>query len=113
MTGWVNKGSYADLSQLAENSIWPTSQAGGNMQSSGRQAMTAPGSPPVDPVPDRTEQGDPGISLGAEMPTGTDGKPQASGQASYTPAPVKWMPTTVPRVIRGKPVNVPGAQVMS
>lgn len=111
MAGWVNKGSYADLSSLAENSAWPTSQAAGNMTSSARNAMTAPGSPPVDPVPDRTEQSDPSVALGTPMPTGTSGKPQARGQSSYTPGPVAWKATTVPQVIRSEPVNVPGAEV--
>lgn len=100
-----------DLSQLAENSMWATSQAGGNMQSSSRQAMTAPGAPPVDPVPDRSEQGDPVIELGTPMKTGTSGKPPASGLTSYTPGPAKWSPTTVPQVVRSKPPVVPGAEV--
>jgi len=73
--------------------------------------MTAPGSPPVDPVPDRESQGDPTVKLGDPMPTGTSGKPQASGQAHYTPTAAQWVPTTIPQVIRGKPVNVPGAEV--
>jgi hypothetical protein len=40
----------------------PTSQAGGNMMSSSRQAMTAPGSPPVDPLPPSKDQGDPKVT---------------------------------------------------
>lgn len=111
MAGWVNKGSYEDLSSLARDSAWPTSQAAGNMTSSSRKAMTAPGSAPVDPVPDRTEQGDPSIDLGTPMKTGTSGKPQPRGQSSYTPAPVAWKPTTVPAVVREKPANVPSAEV--
>lgn len=110
---WENKGSYQDMSDLASDSIWPSSQAAGNMTSSSRQAMTAPGSAPVDPVPDRNRQGDPSIPLGSEMATGTSGKPQASGQASAAPANrrVRWGSTTVPKVVRGKPVNVPSAEV--
>lgn len=80
---WVNNGSYQDLSgmPLARSSLWPTSQAGGNMTSSSQDAMTAPGSEPVDPLPDRAEQGDPAVRLPPPVPPGTSGKPQASGQA--------------------------------
>jgi hypothetical protein len=39
----------------------PTSQAGGNMMSSNKLAHTAPGSPPVDPLPPTSDQGDPKI----------------------------------------------------
>jgi hypothetical protein len=99
-TAWVSTGSCADLSGLAEDSMWCTSQAGGNMQSSAKLAMTAPGSEPVDPVPDRSQQGDPHVDLGTPMATGTDGKPQARMQESYTPSPVRWGPVTVPEVIR-------------
>lgn len=110
---WENKGSYQDLSRLADDSMWPSSQAAGNMTSSSREAMTAPGSSPVDPVPDRNQQGDPTIRLGAEMPTGTSGKPQASGQVSAARAPRRagWGAVTVPQVVRSKPVNVPTAEV--
>jgi hypothetical protein len=100
-----------DLSPLAKDSMWASSQAGGNMTSTNRQAMTAPGSPPVDPLIDRASQGDPTVQLGEQMKTGTSGKPQASGQASFTPTPVRWGPTTVPKVVRGKTVNAPGAEV--
>jgi hypothetical protein len=100
-----------DLSKLAEDSMWPTSQAGGNMTSNNRGAMTAPGSPPVDPLIDRAKQGDPTVKLGAQMKTGTSGKPQASEQAHYAPQQARWVPTTIPQVIRSKPVNVPGAEV--
>jgi hypothetical protein len=100
-----------DLSRLAKDSLTISSMAGGNMSSSNREAMTAPGSPPVDPVQPAAKQGDPTVKLGAQMPAGTSGKPQASGQASYAPEPVKWGPVTVPQVIRAKPVNAPGAQV--
>lgn len=108
---WRNNGSYRDLSSLAEDSLWPTSQAGGNMQSSARLAMTAPGSDPVDPLHDRAQQGDPTIPLGGRMPPGEDGKDQASGQATYRPARPGWGRTTVPDVVRHKPVNTPSAEV--
>lgn len=100
-----------DLSRLAKDSMWPSSMAGGNMQSSNRNAYTAPGSAPVDPIPDRTEQGDPNIDLGSPMKTGTSGKPQASGQASYTPNPVRWGATSAPKVVRAPVANVPSAEV--
>jgi hypothetical protein len=91
--------------------MWSSSQAAGNTTSSSREAMTAPGSPPVDPMPGQAEQSDPTVKLGAQMPVATSGKPQASRQSSYTPGPVEWGPVTVPQVVRGKPVNVPGAEV--
>ena len=76
-----------DLSSLAAGSLAPTSQAGGNMMSSNAQAMTAPGSEPVDPLPDRTKQGNPSLDVGAKQPVGTaqDRRPQ-----SYTPTPAAW-----------------------
>ncbi len=100
-----------DLSSLAKDSLTTSSQAGGNMTSSNGIAQTAPGSPPVDPLIDRQSQGDPTIRLGEKMAVGTSGKPQASEQPAYTPSPVRWGPTTTPRVVRGKTVNVPGAEV--
>jgi hypothetical protein len=100
-----------DLSKLAKDSPWSSSQAAGNMTSSNREAMTAPGSPPVDPVQPASDQGDPTVKLGAQMPVGTSGKPQASGQTSFTPTPVRWGPVTTPDVVRSGPVNVPGAEV--
>lgn len=51
-----------DLSDLAVNSITATSQAAGNMTSSNATAMTAPGTEPVDPLPDRDHQGDPHLT---------------------------------------------------
>lgn len=47
------------------SALVPTSQAGGNMQSSSEQAATAPGSEPVDPLPDRASQGDPHVEATA------------------------------------------------
>jgi hypothetical protein len=95
---WVNKGSCADLSELADDSMWPSSMAGGNMQSSNKLAMTAPGSEPVDPVPDRSEQGDPHVALASPMPPATDGKPKA--RTDHTPAPrPSWGPTTRPKTV--------------
>lgn len=98
---WQNSGSYEDLSAmpLAKTSMWPTSQAAGNMTSSSENAMTAPGSDPVDPLPDRSEQGDPAVKLGAEIPPGTDGKPKA-GTAAPGYSPPAWKRAGRPRVVR-------------
>jgi len=100
-----------DLSPLAKDSLTTSSMAGGNMTSSNKFAHTAPGSPPVDDLVDRAVQSDPTVKLGARMPVGTSGKPQASGQPAYTPTPARWGPTTTPQVVRSKPVNVPGAEI--
>jgi hypothetical protein len=51
-----------DLSRLAVNSITASSMAAGNMTSSNATAMTAPGTEPVDPLPDREQQGDPHLT---------------------------------------------------
>lgn len=90
-----------DLSPLARESIWVTSQAGGNRQSSNELAQTAPGSSPVDPeVPSRS-QSDPHVDIGAMLPVGTDGKPQASGQSgAWRPGAPAWGPVTQPDVLR-------------
>jgi hypothetical protein len=73
-----------DLSHLAANSMTVTSQAGGNMQSSNEQAMTAPGSDPVDPLPDRTKQGNPTLQV--------TNKPRSvlTHGVAYSPAAVTW-----------------------
>ena len=91
-----------DLSGLAKNSMWVTSQAGGNMTSSSAEAFTAPGSEPVDPVPDRDKQGDPHVDLAEPMPPATSGKPQAASQVSarWSPGAPAWGPVTVPDVVR-------------
>jgi hypothetical protein len=81
-----------DLSNLAKDSMWVTSQAGGNMTSSNEKAMTAPGSPPVDPLPDRAKQDDPTVDLGKQTRPGDDGKPQAKGEDWSPPGPPKWGP---------------------
>jgi hypothetical protein len=104
---WVNSGSYRDLSDLLApdpvTALAPTSQAGGNMMSSNRFAMTAPGSQPVDPLPPSADQGDPAVQASntRPIPPATSGKPQASGQSGAPdPAPPAWAKTTVPAVIR-------------
>lgn len=89
-----------DLSALAKNSMWPTSQAGGNMVSDNDEAMTAPGSQPVDKLTDRAVQSDPVVEVGPPQPPGTDGKPQARGQNWSPPGPPRWKPATAPDVVR-------------
>jgi hypothetical protein len=89
-----------DLSQLAQDSMWPTSQAAGNMTSSNDQAMTAPGSLPVTPLPDRQHQDDPNVSMsGPPVPVCYSGKPQARAGASPARR-AAWTKTTTPDVER-------------
>jgi hypothetical protein len=78
-----------DLSAMAKSGPWVTSQAGGNMMSSNEQAMTGPGSPPADPLPDRNHQGDPAVTL--------TGKPRAVLEhgSAYSPSPVAWKDTII------------------
>ncbi len=79
-----------DLSALARNGPWVTSQAGGNMISSNEQAMTGPGSEPVDPLPDRDRQGDPHVTYTGDVPVGTA---PARRPAPFNPAAVTWKET--------------------
>lgn len=76
-----------DLSHLAAASLAVTSQAAGNMMSSNEQAMTAPGSEPVDPLPDRSKQGDPTLDVTS--------KPISvlTHESGYAPSPVAWKDT--------------------
>ena len=90
-----------DLSSLADNSITATSQAAGNMTSSNRQAMSAPGTQPVTPLPPARDQDSPDLTMTAEIPPGTSGKPQASKQAGEpNPPHPAWGKTTTPEVVR-------------
>lgn len=83
-----------DLSALAEDSMWVTSQAGGNMISSNEGACTAPGSQPVDKLTDRAVQSDPHVELPPVTAPGANGRPQASKQQDTTPAPRPAWKTT-------------------
>lgn len=74
-----------DLSSLATDSMWVTSQAGGNMTSSNEKAMTGPGSEPVDPLPDRDRQGDPALDIGTSKPPSVN-----TAGGGYTPSSVTW-----------------------
>ena len=77
----------ADLSRLAEGSLAVSAMSGGNTVSSNAAAMTAPGSPPVDRMPNQAELADPSLELTAKpvsvLVSGT----------GYTPAPVTWKET--------------------
>ena len=79
-----------DLSGQARFGPWVTSQAAGNMVSSNERAMTAPGSQPVDPLPDREHQGDPEVQTTDNVPVGT---PQAREAHPYIPGAVIWRGT--------------------
>lgn len=79
-----------DLSDLAKDSMWITSQEGGNMVHDNTGAWSAPGSEPVTPMPPAERQPDPAVTFsGDELPVGT---PPRRGEQSYTPSPVKWGP---------------------
>lgn len=79
-----------DLSHLAANGPWVTSQAGGNMVSSNDQAMTGPGSEPVDPLPDREHQGEPKVTFTQSVPLGTI---PGRGPEPFHPTSVTWKDT--------------------
>lgn len=93
-----------DLSRLLPGdpvtALAPTSQAGGNMMSSNRQAMTAPGSDPTDPLPPAKDQGDPKIGS-IKLPKGPPGpwqtRPKDDGAPDsgehYSPPPPAWKKT--------------------
>jgi hypothetical protein len=87
-----------DLSGLAKDSMWVTSQAGGNMVSSNDGAHTAPGSQPVDKLTDRDVQSDPHVELPPPTPPGTDGKPKAHTWTK--PGPPAWTPVSHPDPVR-------------
>lgn len=107
MTSWTNNGSYQDLSDLSLGlkSLAPTSQAGGNMLAgTNAEAMTAPGSQPVDNLNDHVQQAheDPTVEVSnSDKPLnpGDDGKPKARGEGYTAHAPA-WGKTTVPKVTR-------------
>jgi hypothetical protein len=97
-----------DLSSLLPgdpvSALTPTSQEGGNMRASNEEAMTAPGSQPVDVMHPAGDYfgNDPAITAtnkGA-IPPGTDGKPQASSQRWTGPGTAAWSRTATPGVVR-------------
>jgi hypothetical protein len=99
-----------DLSKVVFGSdpisaLVPTSQEGGNMRASNELAMTAPGSTPVDVMQPAGEyfHNDPTVSTSnaSVITPASDGKPQASSQASgYSPPPPAWKATGTPNVVR-------------
>jgi hypothetical protein len=98
---WVNNGTVQDISDLAIDSMWCTSQAAGNRQSLPDKAMTAPGSDPVDRELKTEDMADPHVNYsGGDIPVGTSGKPQPAPPSA--PGPPRWGKTTVPDVVRKK-----------
>jgi hypothetical protein len=109
MADWVSSGSYQDLSKgiFSRDPISvlvPTSQEGGNMQASNEEAMTAPGSVPVDIMQPAGSyfSNDPTVtpSDGTAITPGTDGKPPARGEGWVPPGKPAWGRTTVPGITR-------------
>jgi hypothetical protein len=91
-----------DLSGLAIDSMWVTSQAAGNRQSKPDNAMTAPGSSPVDRELPEAQMADPQVDVGPPVRTGTSGKPRAAAStADWRPGAPAWTATTTPDVVRG------------
>lgn len=89
-----------DLSPLAEGSMWPTSQAGGNMMSGRQRAMSAPGSPPTDPLPAATDQGEPAVVPSDTLTRADSGKPQPrTVSGDWSPGAPAWRPAAAPGVV--------------
>lgn len=98
-----------DLSSLLPGDpisvLAPTSQEGGNMRASNEQAMTAPGSVPVDVMQPAGEyfHNDPTINVSNDdvIDPADDGKPQASTQIGPVPASApRWTSASTPAVVR-------------
>ena len=75
---------------LAKTSLWVSSMSGGNTTSSNENAMSAPGSVPVDPMPAAKETADPAVGPMEDVPLGS---PPRRIDASYSPSPVTWKGT--------------------
>lgn len=83
-----------DLSSMTRDSMWITSQEGGNMIFDNSGAMTAPGTDPVTPVPKEVSaHPDPRAGVSATITVGQmpEGKKPTT---SYTPAPRRWQATS-------------------
>lgn len=87
-----------DLSHLAKDSMWPTSQEAGNMMSDRPAAMSAPGSQPVTPLPPAKDQGAPTVAMPAATEPGDDGKPKA--REGWSPGAPAWSKTSTPETPR-------------
>ena len=75
---------------LAKTALWVSSMSGGNTTSSNANAMSAPGSVPVDPMPAAKDAADPAVGPMEDVPVGSP--PRHIGD-SYTPSPVTWKGT--------------------
>lgn len=110
MTAEVQDLSKAVFASDPISALVPTSQEGGNMRASNMDAMTAPGSVPVDVMqgPGEYFHNDPHVTVSnaTAIQPASDGKQQASGQArGYNPAPPAWTSVSSPAVQR-KPMTV-------
>ena len=104
MAEWTNNGSIRDISDLAKDSLAPTSQHGGN-QVWANTAHTAPGGASGDLGNDLNEAvvvDAPVIEMQPKIAPGTDGKPKARGSGAHTPPPPSWGKTTANDVVREK-----------
>ena len=99
-----------DLSPLAKDSVTATSQAAGNMTSSASNAMTAPGSQPVNPLPPATDQDDPDIAVPRPIPVSWTGKPPPRASPSWHPPAPRWAPAGSADVARVPPPEQPEPQ---
>ena len=81
-----------DLSSLplAKTSLWVSSMSGGNTTSSNENAMSAPGSMPVDPMPNAKDAADPAVGPMQDIPLNYPPRPIHDG---FTPSPVAWKGT--------------------
>jgi len=79
---------YEQIGSDPITALATTSQAGGNMMSSNKLAMTSPGSPPTDPLPPARDQGDPVITASGTVDVGTPARRLPSG----TPAKLSTTP---------------------
>jgi len=75
---------------LAKTALWTSSMSGGNTISSNANAMSAPGSVPVDPMPNAKDVADPAVGPMQDVPVGS---PPRHISESYTPSPVSWKET--------------------
>lgn len=104
MADWTNNGSCRDISDLAKDSLAPTSQHAGN-QVWANNAHTAPGGASGDLGNDLDQAvvvAAPVIEEQPQIEPGTDGKPQARGSSAHLPGAPSWGKTSSPDVVREK-----------
>jgi hypothetical protein len=75
---------------LAKTALWVSSMSGGNTTSSNANAMSAPGSVPVDPMPNAKDAADPTVGPMQDVPVG---KLAERIDNSYAPSAVSWKET--------------------